>query len=1145
MSLILGIDIGVNSLGWAIFDEDILKYIDSGVRIYSDINPTGKESDYNLNIERRQYRQRRRLISRKVYRKKLLYKTLKNLGFINNETFVDFVNQIKSFNPYYLRAEGLTRKLDITELSRIFYHYAQRRGFLSNRKQIGSIKEEEKSVVFNGIEETRSQIGDKTLGEYLSTLYPPLYEPFKQNDRIRKRYTSRDMYIDEFNRIWDYQAQFYPQLLTEDNKKIIGDPKKGVLFYQKPLKSQKHLRGKCIYEPDKPRCNISRYEYEEYTFYQFVNNIVLIDEYASKRKLLNEEKEKILQLALNSKSRIKIKNIKKTLKLGGYFCNYEDDAEVPALPFMSFVKQFFPESYRRTHINPDFDNKIDALWQLINYGTDDEWIIKKLKEEKYFPEDATYNFYYNEERINLLKKYHHRNGFGSLSLKAIKNILPFLKEGYLYHIAVLLGGIKNVFGDDYNNLTKEDIAKIKEFVSEVASQSHTEHKLTEKISNWLIENYSIPPQRLKKLYHHTLENIVPEKHDLLPQFTKNIRNPRVTRALFEVRKLINALIKKYGKMDKIVVEIATELRLSPDELNELIRKQNRNKKENEEAKEFLTNKLHIPEPTRDMIVKYRLYQEMLEKSNRNGDSLYAAACPYTGKKIDLENLFYDGIIDIEHIIPYSRSLNDSLANKTLCYADFNRNLKKNLTPYEYFSTYEPKIWEEVKKRAYKLLPIEKYKRFIAENVPEEEDFASSKLNDTRYIAKIVVDFLQQLDTKVQVVAGTITAKVREYWGLNTILNYLNRELPNDIPLRERYYEKNRDDHRHHAVDAMSLCVINKSIVHQLCSLKTREQYEKRHKILERPWKNFRYDVQYQIEKLIISRKQKDKIAVWKVQKIRNNGKVFKVTTFTPKGQLHNETFLGYHKNPETKKSGYVHRIPIEQITKMSQVKRIMDKAIRMQIEEYLGINHLIINNKDIQKGAFVDISKDSKPTYKLYLKNKRGEPVPIKKVRIFEEAINNHPILKEYNKWVEPGSNHHAEIYKTPDGKYYQVLVPFWDAVNRIKNKQKVYGNPENTDQLLFSIKANDIYLLGYPEDLTDYSSKKFISKYLYRVQKITFNRKLESPYYSFRALNAATLNYDYQEIRVSSFDKFKSLNPKRVFINNLGEIEKILDIEF
>ncbi|HOV92421.1 MAG TPA: HNH endonuclease domain-containing protein [Candidatus Kapabacteria bacterium] len=1177
MSLVLGLDIGANSLGWSLCDSDILNYIDSGVRIFSDIDSSGAESNANANVERREYRQRRKLLYRKAYRKKLLFKYLKELGFINFSDFNDFLLAIQNMNPYILRAEALQRQLTTVELSRIFYHFIKRRGFLSNRKQLARTKEEERSVVKEGISATRNAMGENTLGAYLASIYPPDNEPFTESERIRKRFTSREMYIDEFNKIWEFQSQFYPDLLTEENKKLIGDPKKGIIFYQQPLKSQKHLRGKCTYETGKPRCNISRYEYEEYTFYQFVNNIELIDGYGEIRKLRTDEKATILELelalALNSKSRLTIKKIKNALKLNAFLCNYEDDVDLPTLLFMRFVNQFFPPHYRKEYIDPDFDKKIDTLWQILNYGDDDEWVIDKMKEKRYFPEDPKYNFYYDDNRIELLKKYYHREGYGSLSLKAIKNILPFLKKGYMYHIAVLLGGIRNAFGDDYKNLTQDDINKIEKFVNDVASQHHKEKELTEIISNWLIENYHIQPQQLAKLYHHTLENKELDIVERLPQFTENIRNPKVERALHEVRRLINSLIDKYGKPDKIVIEIANEIYLTKKQiinsikhysggklskemeeyptwkLSAILKKkiqeyQLQNKKVNNEARNYLSNFAGVANPTREMLQKYQLFVEMLDKSDKNSNSMKVTVCPYTGKKITLENLFADGIVDIEHIIPYSRSLNDSLANKTLCYADFNRNLKKNSTSYEYFTKYEPNKWKEVKQRAEKLLPKDKYKRFISENVPDADTFASNKLNDTRYISRIVADYVKQLHCEVQVVAGTITATVRKFWGLNTILNELNKNLYSDEEESKISDEKNREDHRHHAVDAMVLCLITKSIIQRLSTLKSDDDIGTGSKKLEYPWPNFKNDVRKQVENILISLKQKDKIAVWKHQKIFDKGKVHRVTTFTPKGKLHDETFYGYHQHPKTKKKGFVHRIPIENINKMSQVEKIMDKSIRDKIIKYLSSNNLCKNGKEIEKGAFLDKTGDGELRYKVYLKNHRGQYVPIKKVRIFEESENNRAILKEKNKWVSPGSNHHAEIYKYQEGKYYQKLVSFWEAVDRVKNKQPVYGNLQNPDKYICSIKKNDIFLLNYPEDL-DYSNKKLLSKYLYRVQKISFNGKLEAPYYTFRALNASTLKYEKQELRTQSMQAFISLNPKRVFINHLGEIEKIIPIEF
>lgn len=1154
MSLTLGLDLGVNSIGWALFDEDKQRYIVSGVRIYQDIDPSGNDSQASPNEERRSYRTRRRQLARKKFRKLLLYKKLieKNILPQNGlESYSDFVNCIKNLNPYQLRYEGLNRKLSRLELSRIFFHFTQRRGFLSNRKQIANVNADERSKMKQEIKTLEEKINNKTLGQFLFELYPFQYEPYDYKERIRQRFTSRLMYHNELQKIWDYQSQFYPNILTEENKVYFCDFKKGIIFYQHPLKSQKNLVGKCVFEKNKPRCPKSRYEYQEFTFYQVLNNIIITPLNEAPRELNEQEKDKIFYFAINkklsktsSKGSITIKEIINKLNLSNCSVNYELEFSLPQISFISFVHKLFPKNYIDKHFNGNFYEKIEDLWELLNFFYDEDKLISTLKKNNHFPEDKELGFYYNEERIKLIAEYHHIEGYGSLSLKAIRNILPYLKSGYKYHIATVLAGVKRAFGSDYSKLTKSQIQEIINNIINIYENNQINGYKPDLVRDYLKTNFNLTHNQLQKLYFHSDINTDFQIVELLPRFDQNIRNPKVVRALNETQKIVNGIIQKGHKIDKIVVEIATELKKSIDELNNIKRKQIKNRNENQKAYDYLTNTLGIQNPTREMVEKYRLYQEMINKSDKETTNNFVAMCAYTGKVINEENLFIDGLFDVDHIIPFSRCFNDSLSNKILCDAAFNRDIKKNKTPFEVFKDSKAEDWNLIKQRARKILPQEKYYRFIAENVPEEEDFTTNKLNDTRYIAKVSVDYLKQIGAEVKVVSGSVTGITRRLWGLNEILNELNKDI---VIEKDGKYDpdlKNRADHRHHAIDAMVLCLISPKIIKDISTLKIRNRIEQGLKTLPFPWKSMKSDIKKLIENMIVSIKQNNTIATTSSKYIIIRGKKFKIKTFSPRGKLHKETFYGLRKNPDTNSDVFVNRVPIESIDTLKRVEKIMDKTLRNMIKNYLLKNNLVNNDGKITKGSFVQITTDGHINYNIFLKNKRGKPVPIKKIRIFEESANKRPIANSQNKWVETGNNHHAEIYKNSKGKYYQILVPFWDAVDRIKNGLPVYHDPNKRDDLITTIQQNDIFALGIPEDLEPQSINN-INKYLYRVQKISFSRKLESPYYTFRHLLASTINFEKQEIRITSFDKFKSYNPYKVYINNLGEITKIIKVPF
>lgn len=1154
MSLTLGLDLGVNSIGWALFDEDKQQFTKAGVRVYEDIDPISANTQSSPNIERRMFRSRRRQLKRKKFRKLLLYKKLIEKGIISSDdfdSFNKFVNAIKSLNPYQLRYEGLNRKLSILEFCRILFHFSQRRGFLSNRKQIANIKADERSKIKLSIKALEENLSDKTLGQFLFELYPQQYNAYEYKERIRQRFTSRKMYADELKKIWFEQAKYYPEILSEENYQYFGDFKKGIIFYQHPLKSPKKLVGKCTFEKNKPRCPKSRYEFQEFAFLQVLNNITITFNSGETRTLDDSEKDKILKLALNKKLTKKsyecsltIKEVIKYLKLTNGTLNYELDYTLPPITFMSFVHWMFPQNYINKYFQDKFYEKIEDLWELLNFFSDEDKLIETLKKEKHFPEDDELGFHYDAEKIKIIENYHHVDGYSSLSLKAIKKILPYLKSGYKYHIATILAGVANVFGKDFAKLSEDQIKYIEENIINIYNNNKTNTYKPDLVKDFLVKNFNVTNDQLKKLYVHSDTKTEFQILQTLPRFDLNIRNPKVSRSLNEVRKIVNVLLQRVFKLDKIVVEISTELKKSKKELINLKRNQIRNRNANEKARLYLTETLGITNPTKEMIEKYRLYLELINKSDKETNNNFVAMCPYTGKIITEENLFTDGEFDVDHIIPFSRCFNDSLNNKIICDADFNRNIKGNKTPFETFSQQKTSEWDFIKQRARKILNKDKYLRFIAENIPEESEFATNKLNDTRYIAKIAADYLKQIGAQVQVVSGSVTGITRQNWGLNTILNDLNKDIINTKDDNQDLNIKNRADHRHHAVDAMILCLITPKIIKDISTLKTRKKILKEQRTLPYPWKTMKFDIQKIIETMVVSIKQKNKITSISSKYIIVRGRKVKVKTFSPRGKLHNETFYGLRTNPETKSNVFVHRIPIQNIDTLKKVDKIMDGSIKNLIKKYLHKNNLIDKDGKVSKGAFIHTTSDGKVLYELQLPNKRGKPIPIKKARVFEESSNKRQIPNSNNKWVEPGNNHHAEIYKNSKGKYYQILVPFWDAVDRVKNKVPVYRDPNTSDELITFVQQNDIFALGIPDDI-EFNTIKNINTYLYRVQKISFSGKLELPNYIFRHQLASTINFDKQMIRVVSFDKFISLNPYKVYINNLGEIIKFVKINF
>ncbi|MCB0447846.1 MAG: hypothetical protein KDD03_10100, partial [Gelidibacter sp.] len=512
----------------------------------------------------------------------------------------------------------------------------------------------ENSVIYNGdskigkigIAETSESIRHaETLGAYLNDIYPKDNEPFVGGlERVRNRYTTRQMYIDEFEAIWEHQKQYH-KALTDELKTIFGGRKKdgyaedGVLFHQRPLRSQKHLVGYCTFEPNKTKCPISAIPNEKRRVYEWVNTLKC-DLAGEPVKLTEDDKAEIVKL-LYSKEKIKFKEVRKVIgKLDGYYqFNYKDDDPVVGTHTISNLsnKKFFGKQW--------FDlteKEQEDIWHVL-YSFDDR---DKLKQY------AINHWGFDGERADKISKFNVKDGYANLSRKAINNILPFLQLGFTYDVAVALGGVKNALGNDWEIHKAFVLDNVPEIV-----RSNLKGGYIDPLKAVLKKECKVSDKALNKLYHHSSAIDTKVLLERLPlgadadKEIQNIKNPVVITALFEIRKLVNQIIDDYGKPDEIKVEMARDLKISKSKRNDIRREQKRLERENDRVKAELDyiGQRH----THDNILKYKLWEECNK------------ICPFTGRNIEVNQLF-SGEVQIEHIHPWSKSLNDSFMNKTLC-----------------------------------------------------------------------------------------------------------------------------------------------------------------------------------------------------------------------------------------------------------------------------------------------------------------------------------------------------------------------------------------------------------------------------------------------------------------------------------------------
>ena len=1150
MAKILGLDLGTNSIGWALIDDVQNKILGIGSRIF----PMGVENlgegegrEMSKNAGRTGARGVRRQFFRRRLRKKILLKALSE-NKMCPMVVADFEDWKKTkefpsdklanwfaLNPYELRQKALNEKLSLEEIGRIFYHLIQRRGFLSNSRKGGT----DDGAIFKGnpkegkigITETQESIQGKTLGSYLFEIYPKENQPFQEGlERIRNRYTTRKMYVDEFELIWNKQAQFHATL-NEDLKakfggrKLDGYKEDGILFHQRPLRSQKHLVGNCSFEPNKTKCPISAIPFERFRVWQWVNTV----EYNGK-KISQDEKEKIVAF-LYANEKPEFKKIRKAIgkESAEFKFNYKDEDKIVGTHTISNLsnKKYFGKKWF------EFTEKEqEDIWHVL-YFFDSKSNLKDY---------AIKNWNFTEEQAVAISKFNVKDGYSSLSRKAIGNILPFLKDGFTYDVAVVLGGIKNVFGSDWEKLSDEKRNFFYDNVYEII-RSKNKGGFIDIIKDILRNDYNISDHQLRKLYHHSAAIEVSELLEKLPlgseadKEIQQIKNPIVITALFELRKLINELIDEHGKIDEIKVEMARDLKVSKSERYKTRRNQQRLERENDRVKAEVLKYTNL---SHDNILKFKLWEECKR------------TCPYTGLSIPINELFTNKW-QIEHIHPWSKSLNDSFSNKTLCLG--TENIKKgNKTPFEFYGSDEAN-WSAIKERALKLFSdtkeypnaYQKFKRFVQQKF--DDDFSSRQLNDTRYISKEAKNYLSKVCKNVMVSPGQATSNLRQKWGLNHILNDENAKI--------------REDHRHHAIDALVMACTKLSYVQELSKW---NRYNRTYDLKQfpLPWETFNYDAEKAVEKILISHKKVSNDITIRYKTVEKNGKKHTNKGVAARGQLHLDTVYGQNKN--CKSDEYVYRVDINNLS-FSQLTNIVDLNLKQEILteifkkldsteiEFFNMMNSKVKNleKNQQKKIKDKIDKILKETSffmpnegKRYARLNKVEPndiervpVPIKKVRIKKVLGKAERVKDKIKQFVDPNKNHHVLIYKDEKGSLKEEVVTFWTVVERKRTGQSAYQLPIDGKEIVTTLHINDMFLLGLNEDEINWKNPDYevLKEHLYRVQKLT------SGDYFFRKHKSSTVtDDDYKQIRGFGEGKtgWFTFNPIKVKISVLGKIEKV-----
>ena len=1325
MAKILGLDLGTNSIGWAIVEKNNSDFtlIDKGVRIFSEgVNIEAKtNSESSKAAKRTEFRSSRKLKYRRKIRKIGLLKVLSDNDFCpklsdielkdwrykkiypqNNEFRIwlctdnqDNIEErkLQNKNPYSYRFKAATESLDLESkkdryiLGRAFYHIAQRRGFLSNRldSSDNSIIEEKNSEITGIINDANSivdfseafseflesfdkddtsnspifklsrafdkivkenstlvysDLKDKFLErlnqkEYLgpvkraisdltekikeqkcSTLGEYFYTLYQKGEKIRGEYTHRiEHYLTEFNFICNRQN------IHSEIKEAIEK----AIFFQRPLKSQKGLVAKCPLENRKACVPISHPDFEEFRMLSFLNNVKIKLPTDEKLRLMTvNEREQIQSLFFRkSKANFDFIDIAKKLIPKGLIPKYYKDKEatnenvlfnytlgsnVAGCPTIANLVDVFGVNWKEYLISNFVKNtKVvnnSRVLKTVEDIIDDVWhVLFRFDNEELLKQFAIENLNCDEKTATKFSKIKLKQDYGSLSLKAIRNILPYLRQNLIYSHAVFLANMKNIIPkeiwniEENRNIINNEIESIIEsyklysnnidivngLIKNVKKENGTwsstnslvvkiyrkglekqvkdffgtkkwngtpEHykaqiltecfelfsnqmKLNlgrgefakkktkdEILKTFLSDNFSVSEESLKKLYHPSAIEVykkarrsdIDGKKYLGSPLISSIKNPMAMRSLHQLKKVINQLIKD-DMIDEdtiIHIEMPRELNSSNERVairhwNEILK--DRRKKYSEEIKSIFRGDLKVEgcndanssynnyEPTENDILKYQLWIEQNK------------VCLYTGKTICLSDFIGNNPkFDIEHTIPRSRSLDNSQTNKTLCCTTYNRQVKKDKIPFECpnhaeilprikhwyakvkdledkikdlskkvkaASTKEKRdkyIIERTKLRFEYSYYLNKYKSFTREEV--SESFKNSQSVDIGIISKYGNLFLKTVFNKVYPIKGKTTANLRQMWGLN---------------------EKSRDNHAHHAKDAVVIACctrdINDALANYYHDLEQFEFFGKpkpsfSHRI---PWEGFHKDVDNFDNNTLISHYTPDNLPVQSKKAIRKRGIIQRNEKGeikykqgdTVRGALHKESFYGAIKREElNKKTGqteevikYVKRQGIEMF-KDADLKNIVDdrikeivtngreqeKLIKKEIED---LKKQLKNVKEEEEQPLKDAIQllENKIKNDLYvLPNKNGNPISIKKIRYYTSDVTNPLFIKKHR---DVSKHEHKQFYHAKnDGNYCMAIYEGIDKKGKISRSNQLinvidagkYFRLSNEDKKLYPI---------------------------------------------------------------------------------------------
>ena len=910
-----------------------------------------------------------------------------------------------SASLYALRALALDKALTPHEIGRAIFHLNQRRGFKSNRKTDSNDKEQGKiATAIDALGERMAEDKARTLGEWL-------HMRRLQGLSVRARmtaggegydfYPSRAALEREFDLIMRSQRRFHPEFLDDD---VIAEIRE-VVFYQRPLKPV--LPGKCSYPPHADdRLPKAHPLFQRFRLLKEVNELEYAGEDQTWRKLTPDQRNALvtaLRTGLNKKGKMPFSKLRKVLKFGrDVRFNKESENRKDLEGDVVHFRMSRPECFgnRWALLSPE---QQALIMEKLRTATDTADLIDWLQAEARL----------DRPHAELVAATPVPDGFGRLGITAVTNLI-----------------------DAMGNEVNEDGFVITEAAAAIKVYGRT--------------NSEADPNRkgakgLPK-YQEVLERHVPpgtgEPDDPYDERMGRITNPTVHIALNQLRRVVNALIAKHGKPDHIAIEVGRDLKLNEHQRKEIERTIGRNTRDAIERGKKLVETYNQADTGYNRL-RLKLWEELNEKPENR-------VCIYCGTAI-AGHMLFNGDTDVDHILPYSRTFDDSQANRLLCCTRCNRE-KHNRAPAQ-VTQWMPR-YNEILARA-TTLPKNKQWRFAADAMQrfgDEEGFLARQLTDMQYISRLALTYLAHLydyeeadidgvfkrHGRVRALPGRMTEMLRRQWGLNGLLPDHN------IVGDEVQKAKNRLDHRHHAIDAIVIACTSRALIQRLSTASAAAEERGAERVVEKvdvPWPSFREDARAAVNAIIVSHKP-DHGTVSRDGYEKGRGQTA--------GSLHNDTAYGLTgERDENGNDLVVRRIPVTDLKKPADIMRIRTNTHgHSELRDRLWEATRDLDGKAFEQAVAGFARSDAKF---------KG----IRHVRIVE-PLKTIPIRDRNGrayKGYKGDSNHAFDIWQSLDGKWVTEVVSTFD-VHQLDWQSPVHTE-HPTAKRIFSIKQGDMVAIG------------------------------------------------------------------------------------